>query len=219
MDTLFRIANERFDLAIEGGEEFVRAGMREFLPALSGAATTNGGDAPAAAPAPARGGDLAAWYSRKLPAGRSPTMQDAILVFGYYLKREMAQHMFTPTDVKRAFREVNRHVPKSLLQIMGTLKRDHQLLWSPEDRRGQYALTPKGIKHVEQLLGAAPGTDSPPPAPTGENVEREAPPRPAPPDLSAIENAPALREDEAGGRRSPMERFQLLFRNQEGRSE
>jgi hypothetical protein len=145
VDTFFRIANPDVEFELEGSEEFVRRQMTEFLPHLSLA-----GEKQEATEAVS---PLKEWYDRHFPRGRAPSMQDSILVFGYFLKREREQHMFTPSDLKRAFTQVGRKVPKSLLQIMGTLKRDHGLLWSPGDKRGVYALPPDGIRRVEGLLG------------------------------------------------------------------
>jgi hypothetical protein len=145
VDTFFRIASPDVEFELEGPEEFVRRQMAQFLPHLSLAGEPKS--------APEAKSPLKEWYDRHFPRGRAPSMQDSILVFGYFLKREKDQHMFTPSDLKRAFTEVGRKVPKSLLQIMGTLKRDHGLLWSPGDKRGVYALPPDGIRKVEGLLG------------------------------------------------------------------
>ena len=42
--------------------------------------------------------------------------------------------------------------PKSLLQILGTLKRDHNLILGTE-RRGEYMLNTTGIERAKRLLG------------------------------------------------------------------
>lgn len=202
VDTLFRIATDRYEISLQGTEEFVRSGMARFLPHL-GTKPNGGAEAPVG-PSP---DSLAGWYAANVPSGRSLTMQDAILAFGYFLKRVRNQHLFTPSDVKRAFREVDRRIPKSLLQIMGTLKRDHGLLWSPEDRRGQYALTPTGIRHIERLLGIQKKEP--------EEASAAAPSAPAPAASGAAPNGlGGERREESSSPSS--QRFESLFRSEEG---
>jgi hypothetical protein len=205
VDALFRIATDGIELSLAGPEEFVRAEIRAFLPHLTIAPPTSGGTPePDAPPDP---DSLPGWYARMVPPGRTPTMQDTILLFGYYLKRVRERHMFNTGDVKHSFRAIGRTLPKSLLQILGTLKRDHGMLWSPEDKRGQYALTPRGIKHVEKLLGIR----------DEEGKETEAPPaadRAA--GFDEIRKAPALNEAGTGGPRSTSEKWKLLFKERGG---
>jgi hypothetical protein len=174
------------DFEIEGSEEFVRSEMRQFLPHLAGGAPPKENPAPSSS--------LKQWFDTSVPRGRIPTMQDTILIFGYYMKRAGEKHMFSPGDVKACFGEIGRDVPKSLLQIMGTLKRDHGLLWSPEDRRGVYALSPDGIKRVEGILGVGKGRDRKQPA-------------------ADPSKAPVLREEARGGPRSTSEKWDLLFKH------
>lgn len=145
MDTLFKFTAEQIGIEWEGSEEFVRRELEFFQPLLS---PVGGGEGQA----PEDPDSLSAWYGANVPPGQSPTMQDHILVFAYHLNRVKRHFIFTPDDMKAAFREIGRNVPKSLLQIMGSLKRDHQLLY-PGEKRGEYVLTPAGIKHVEKLLG------------------------------------------------------------------
>ena len=191
MDTFFRFSTSEVEFEIEGSEDFVRRELRRFLQRLAPAdAGPETGDA-AASP-------LRRWYEAQAPGGRSPTMQDSILLFGYYLKRERDRHMFAPGDIKGAFAEVGRPVPKSLLQIMGTLRRDQGLLWSPGDKRGAYALSPRGIRHVEDLLGLSESDDA------GEA-------EPADP-----ADAPALGEGPDGEPLSGPERWTRLFRESGG---
>jgi len=190
VDTFFRIHTSEVEFELQGPEAFVREQMERFLPDPDGG--TDGGEAPAEA-APLS--SLRGWYEQKVPKGRSPTMQDSILIFAYFMKRVKDKHLFSPGDIKGSFSEVGRSVPKSLLQIMGTLRRDHRLLWSPEGKRGVYALTPKGIKLVEQLLGIQSVGDEPPPPP---------------PVRTAAAAATA-----GDGDRPPPDRWQGLFRDGE----
>ena len=193
MDTFFRFSASEVEFEIEGSEDFVRRELRRFLQRLAPAGAEPGTRDTTAS-------SLRSWYDAHAPRGRSLTMQDSILLFGYYLKRERDRHMFAPGDIKGAFAEVGRTVPKSLLQIMGTLRRDQGLLWSPGDKRGAYALSPQGIRHVEELLGLSESDD------TGEAA-------PADP-----EDAPALREGPDGEPLSGSERWSRLF-NESGGTE
>ena len=172
MDTFFRINTFDVEFEIEGSEEFVRGETARFLPHLSVVATAPEPAAPAS--------PLKTWFDDRVPRGQPPSMQDSILIFGYFLKREKDQHLFSPGDIKRAFGEVDRKIPKSLLQIMGTLKRDQGLLCSPGEKRGRYALAPEGIRHVEALLGVAgttksTRTEAPSPSPTAGPDEDDEP--------------------------------------------
>jgi hypothetical protein len=178
------------EFEVEGSEDFVRSEMEYFLPYLRAAA---GMEPPEDEEA---GGPLSLkrWYEKKIRVGQNPTMQDHILIFAYYLHKEKRQFVFTPDDMKASFSEVGREIPKSLLQIMGSLKRDHNLLW-PGDKRGEYCLLPSGIQHVEKLLGIERPEPPPPPA---ESAEPEAAPPPR-------EEPPAAESGEA------RKRFRSLF--------
>ncbi|MHC4470932.1 MAG: hypothetical protein ACYTDY_15620 [Planctomycetota bacterium] len=132
--------------------------MERFLPPLRSAAGLSKGSAADEADE----STLKGWYERMIRPGQNPTMQDHILIFAFFLHKVKRQFVFTPDDMKSAFADVGREVPKSLLQIMGSLKRDHNLLW-PGDKRGEYCLLPSGIRHVEKLLGIQ--REEPPEAP------------------------------------------------------
>ena len=167
METSFRFSMEHIEIECEGSEDFVRSEMKPFLAYFSAGTRS----APAEETDP---DSLLAWYGNTIPPGQTPTMQDHILVFAYFLNRKKRQFIFTPDDMKAAFDEVGRTVPKSLLQIMGSLKRDHQQLYSG-DKRGEYCLTPSGLKYVERLLGIGKPEDAArEPAPVPEAVPGQA---------------------------------------------
>lgn len=176
----FEAGEVRFELT--GSEDFVRRNLPAFLPFVSRVA---GVRAPAAAapaqagiarPAPAAPqsasnglqdatgpGDLTAWYERHVPAASRISMQDQILVFAYFM-RGFRKYIFTSEDIRRGFEAIGQTEPKSLLQILGTLKRDHNLILGTE-RRGEYMLNTTGIDRVRELLGIPkPGAAGPPSA-------------------------------------------------------
>ena len=78
-------------------------------------------------------------------------MQDQILVFAQWM-RGFKKFVFTSDDIRRSFDEIGQTSPKSLLQILGTLKRDHNLILGTE-RRGEYMLNTTGIERARSLLG------------------------------------------------------------------
>jgi len=162
VDTLFKFVSEQIGFELEGSEKFVREQMPFFLPLVKGTA-----DAPDPAKEEPQEGSLPYWYKLTIPPGQSPTMQDHILVFAYYLYRQKRQFIFVPDDMKASFTEMNRVIPKSLLQIMGSLKRDHGLLY-PGKKRGEYSLTPEGIKYIEAVLGIRKPTEPDTPAPRAQ---------------------------------------------------
>lgn len=185
METSLKVSTEDFRLELTGSEEFVRASLEPFLPLLRLPA---GVESPPTQAAAEPESALKKWFRETVPNGYSPTMQDMILVFAYYLNREKRQFIFVPDDMKASFRRMDRTIPKSLLQILGSLKRDRGLLYSGE-RRGEYCLTPAGIRHVQALLGIS-------------TVESPASPTTAPEPASVEANA---------GNASPLDRAQSLF--------
>jgi hypothetical protein len=148
MDASMKFKSGDVVLEIEGSEEFVRRHMSAFRPLLSGTAPP-----PVAEETPEVAPDsLLAWYRKTVPSKLIPSMQDSVLLFAYFLNRVKRQTIFVPEDMKNGFHAVGRTVPKSLLQIMGSLKRDMNLLYSGT-KRGEYCIMPQGLKYVENLLG------------------------------------------------------------------
>lgn len=164
--TTFRFAARGISFEVAGSEDFVRRHLQDLLPfvraAVEAAQGAGSGEtvadaaepvAPTAgAPATAPGDEgLAAWYAQNVPPGAQLTMQDSILVFAYWM-RTFRKFIFTSEDIRRAFADVGQEEPKSLLQILGTLKRDHNLILGTE-RRGEYMLNTTGIARARELLG------------------------------------------------------------------
>ena len=180
MDTLFKFVTEQLGFELEGSEEFVREQMQAFLPFVQSVAGTG-----AEAEEAEEEGPLRRWYRETVPEGQTPNMQDHILVFAYFLYRQKRQFIFVPDDMKASFEELKREVPKSLLQIMGSLKRDQGMLY-PGNKRGEYSLTPEGIRYVEKLLGIQKPQQESGPAP-----EVKPPPDLAPAPSETPEDSPA----------------------------
>lgn len=154
-NTVFRFESGETTFELSGSEEFVRKNLPAFMPfvaRLAGLAPKQG-EAPAG-PADERASGqmpLRAWYDKHVPLGTRVSMQDSILVFALWM-RSFKKYIFTSEDIRRAFEEMGMPEPKSLLQILGTLKRDHNLILGTE-RRGEYMLNTTGIERAKRLLG------------------------------------------------------------------
>lgn len=162
--TVFRFESSEISFELSGSEEFVRKNLPAFLPfvgRIAGIAPAAGAAKPAAETAAAGAGPLPlkAWYDKHVPLGSRVSMQDAILVFALWM-RGFKKYIFTSEDIRRAFEEMGQSEPKSLLQILGTLKRDHNLILGTE-RRGEYMLNTTGIERAKRLLGMPVGTPRP----------------------------------------------------------
>ncbi len=151
--TTFRLLSGGVSLEIGGTPEFVRDNLRPFLPFVQRVAGESAIESPEeGAEKPQR--DLPAWYEQHVAPGMRLTMQDSILVFALWM-RSFKKFVFTANDIRHAFAEVGQQAPKSLLQLLGTLKRDHKLILGT-DRRGEYMLNTTGIERARRTVGLPP---------------------------------------------------------------
>lgn len=170
--TTFRFESGDISFELSGSEDFVRKNLPAFMPFVAQVVGAKPGEAgEGSGDAAGEGGDespmdLKTWYERQVRSGTRLTMQDHILVFALWM-RSFKKFIFTSEDIRRAFATIGQPEPKSLLQLLGTLKRDHNLIL-PTDRRGEYMLNTTGIERARRLLGmpqsasavrAAAGTD------------------------------------------------------------
>lgn len=170
MSVVFRFADANVSMEVEGPEEFVLPHV-EFLSPFVRRATGAAGDSPPAtaglpAPGPAAEGidGVAAWWARSVPAGLQPSVQDTLLLFAYYM-RSFRKTVFVSEDLRRCFQVTGLEEPRSLLQILGTLRRDHGLLLNA-GKRGEYMMNTTGIARAREILGERrPEAASPSPAP------------------------------------------------------
>jgi hypothetical protein len=153
--TVFRFESGEIAFELTGSEEFVRRNLPAFMPFVARIAHLSpASESKPAAASEENGGaqvPLRAWYDKHVPLGTRVSMQDSILVFALWM-RSFKKYIFTSEDIRRAFEEMGLPEPKSLLQILGTLKRDHNLILGTE-RRGEYMLNTTGIERAKRLLG------------------------------------------------------------------
>jgi hypothetical protein len=154
--TIFRFESGEIAFELSGSEEFVKRNLPSFMPfvgRLAGLAPASEAKKDTASAEASAGGPmtLKAWYDKHVPLGTRVSMQDAILVFALWM-RSFKKYIFTSEDIRRGFEEMGLPEPKSLLQILGTLKRDHNLILGTE-RRGEYMLNTTGIERAKRLLG------------------------------------------------------------------
>ena len=154
MEVVFKFTADEVGIEVEGPEEFVRAQMEFLAPFVrraTGVPQVPGPAAPAAGPAAAGIENVAAWWREHVPPSAGPSLQDSILLFAYFM-RSYRKTVFQSEDVRRCFQVLGVEEPKSLLQILGTLKRDHGLLLNA-GRRGEYMMNTTGIARAREILG------------------------------------------------------------------
>ncbi len=153
----FRFESGEISFELTGPEDFVRSNLSWLMPYVQ-QVVRDEGEAAQAAQKPKEDGaptELKDWYTQHVPSGTRLTMQDHILVFALWM-RSFKKYIFTSESIRRAFAEIGMQEPKSLLQILGTLKRDHNLILGTE-RRGEYMLNTTGIERARRVLGLPTG--------------------------------------------------------------
>ena len=159
MAVVFKCMAGDIGIEVEGPEEFVRDQVGFLLPwvrqatgAAEPAPGVEGGPAQAAPPGIE---GLPWWWRRTMPAGVHPSLQDTILIFALYM-RTYRKTVFVSEDIRRAFSLMGTEEPKSLLQILGTLKRDQGMLLSA-GKRGEYMMSIPGINRARGIAGVMAG--------------------------------------------------------------
>jgi hypothetical protein len=154
VEVVFRFDADGISFEVGGPEPFVRRHL-EFLAPFLRRATGTPSPAGTAPGAPAGLDGVASWWRDRVPAGADPSLQDSILLFAYYM-RSYRKTVFVSEDIRRCFALLGVEEPKSLLQILGTLKRDHGLLLNA-GRRGEYMMNTTGIARAREILGESRG--------------------------------------------------------------
>jgi hypothetical protein len=151
-ETLLKFTTKDVTIELQGTEDFVERQIRFFKHYLANGHAA--APAPEAAPA-AKGprSDLEAFFAERASHTGRGAIQEALLLFGYYLQDIEGQPEFSIEQIGGCFGVVGRPMPKNLHHAVGTLKRKHK--WFEEgSRRGSYRLAEKGRKLVRPVQPA-----------------------------------------------------------------
>jgi hypothetical protein len=152
-DTVLKFTTKDVTIELQGSEEFVERQIRFFKHYL---ATSEAPPEPPAA-GPGDRPTLATFFEQRSSRTGRGAIQEALLLFGYYLEDVEGLPEFSIEQIGGCFGVVGRGLPKNLHHAVGTLKRKHK--WFQEgSKRGYYRLSDKGRKLVRPL-------PAPPPAP------------------------------------------------------
>jgi len=162
----FRFKSKGLEVEFEGKDDFLSAQIEHLKPALERELARISGDAakPAggASPAVAATADAAAapgapsieeFYRRAKSREGRGALQEMILIFAYFLREYRGKEEFGIENLNACFSLVGVTPPKSLANTMGIMKRSLKFFTSGS-RRGQYALTDKGVAYVKRLVGS-----------------------------------------------------------------
>ncbi len=162
----FQFKSKGLEVEFEGREDFLCAQIEHLRPAfereLKRLADEADRTAAAAAPAapkaadnagPAGAPSLEEFYKRvKSREGRG-ALQEMILIFAFFLREYRGKEEFGIENLNACFSLVGVTPPKSLANTMGIMKRAQKFFHSGS-RRGQYALTDRGVAYVKRLVGS-----------------------------------------------------------------
>jgi hypothetical protein len=169
----FRFKSKGLEVEFEGKDDFLTAQIEHLKPAFERelrrideeSAKSAPASAPAAAPGAASattadvGGAVAGapsledFYRRARSREGRGALQEMILIFAYFLREFRGKEEFGIENLNACFRLVGVTPPKSLANTMGIMKRTQKFFHSGS-RRGQYALTDKGVAYVKRLIGS-----------------------------------------------------------------
>jgi hypothetical protein len=163
----FRFKSKGLEVEFEGEDSFLSAQIEHLKPALERELKRLADEAaqatPAAADAPAvsaeSGGaapgspSLEEFYRRAKSREGRGALQEMILIFAYFLREYRGKEEFGIENLNACFSLVGVTPPKSLANTMGIMKRA-QRFFTSGSRRGQYALTDKGVAYVKRMVGS-----------------------------------------------------------------
>lgn len=164
----FRFKSKGLEVDFEGRDDFLTAQIEHLKPAfereLKRLADEAAKNAPAPAEsAPASGADtggatagspsLEDFYRRAESRDGRGALQEMILIFAYFLREYRGKEEIGIENLNACFSLVGVTPPRSLANTMGIMKRT-QKFFSSGSRRGQYALSDKGVAYVKRLIGS-----------------------------------------------------------------
>ena len=161
----FKFRSKGLEVEFEGREDFLNAEIDHLKPALerelarvadaaSPAANSSGSSSAEASAGKESGGpSLEDFYRRAKSREGRGALQEMILIFAYFLREYRGKEEFGIENLNACFSLVGVTPPKSLANTMGIMKRA-QKFFHAGSRRGQYALTDRGVAYVKRLVGA-----------------------------------------------------------------
>ena len=146
-ETVLKFTTNDVTIELQGSEEFVERQIRFFKHYLD--ESESGDEVEAPAPAEKRPALAEFFQARASKAGRG-AIQEALLLFGFYLQEVEGHPEFSIEQLGGCFGVVGRPLPKNLHHAVGTLKRKHA--WFEEgSKRGHYRVSRGGKKLVRPL--------------------------------------------------------------------
>jgi len=140
-ETLLKFTSNDVTIELSGSEEFVERQIRFFRHYLN-----REEEAPTAGVRPG----LAEFFEARSSRSGRGAIQEALLLFGFYLQEVEGQPEFSIEQIGGCFGVVGRRLPKNLHHAVGTLKRKHR--WFQEgSKRGFYRVSEKGKKLVKPV--------------------------------------------------------------------
>ncbi len=163
----FRFKSKGLEVEFEGADEFLSAQIEHLKPAferelarIAGETAKTGGDAATVAATsgasdagPSGSPSIEEFYRRAKSREGRGALQEMILIFAYFLREYRGKEEFGIENLNACFSLVGVTPPKSLSNTMGIMKRSLKFFHAGS-RRGQYALTDKGVAYVKRLIGS-----------------------------------------------------------------
>ena len=163
----FRFKSKGLEVEFEGEDGFISAQIEHLKPAferelarMAAEASKSGGASEAASVAASAAGggaegapSIEEFYRRAKSREGRGALQEMILIFAYFLREYRGKEEFGIENLNACFSLVGVTPPKSLANTMGIMKRTLKFFHSGS-RRGQYALTDRGVAYVKRLVGA-----------------------------------------------------------------
>ncbi len=143
-ETILKFTTNDVTIELAGSEDFVERQIRFFKHYL------NETPQPEAVSDKPKRPTLEEFYKSRASRSGRGAIQEALLIFGFYLQDVRGQPEFSIEQIGGCFGTVGRPLPKNLHHAVGTLKRKHQ--WFQEgSKRGLYRLSDKGRQLIRPL--------------------------------------------------------------------
>lgn len=143
-ETVLKFTTSDVTIELSGSEEFVERQIRFFKHYLQEEHKAQAEDAEPGKPS------LTEFYKARASRSGRGAIQEALLLFGYYLQFVEEQPEFSIEQIGGCFGVVGRTMPKNLHHAVGTLKRKHG--WFTEgSKRGLYRVSDRGRKLVKPV--------------------------------------------------------------------